>query len=353
MELLTNNFNTETPVDPNQMLEFLQNMTNSIGNVLCLIAFPSIPSVISFSSPNVFLRLGSMLLSIITTLSIGYLLILLTNKLYYPYLLKHEGNKTNKNKVKDKDYKINSSLKSLMITDFKQIVRSPILSMNFIFPLIMMPIIMLISFFIGLNSEANIYETIQQLKTLVDFNNPLIITIIVAVIVFFSSMSFASITSISRLGKNSFFVKMIPIKPIKIILSRVMFGFISSLLIAFILIMVFTGFGLFDVLNSILVLLTIIPVIMALNLISISLDLWKPYLNWNNENELMKNSVKTAIYMFVCWIGAGLFVGIGFLFYYFIPQSGYILLALIMLIFMLICFLLYKHLNKESIFNKI
>ena len=354
MELLTNNVNGETPVDPNEMLEFLQNITNSIGNILCLVTFPSIPSVISFSSSNIFLRLGSMILSILTTLGIGYLLILLTNKLYYPYLLKHEENKTNKEKIKEKDYKINSTLKSLMITDFKQIIRSPILSMNFIFPLLMMPIIMIISFITGLNSSGgNISETIQELKVFVDFNNPLTITVIVAVIVFFSSMSFASITSISRLGKNSFFVKMIPVKPIKIILSRVMFGFLSSLIMAILLIAFIFGFGLFDILNAILILLTIIPIIMALNLISISLDLWKHYLSLNNENELMKNSVKTAIYMFVCWIGAGLFIGIGFLFYYFIPQSGYILLAIIMLLFTLVCFLMYKHLNKDSIFEKI
>ena len=353
MQFLTTSTNGDTPVDPNEMLEFLQNMTNSIGNILCLVAFPSIPSVISFSSSNVFIRLGCMLVSIVTTLGIGYLLILLSNKLYYPYLLNHEGNKSNNNKVKDKDYKTNSSLKSLMFTDFKEIIRSPILSMNFIFPLIMMPIIMLISFFVGAQNEANIFETIQQLKVFIDFNNPLVITIIVAIVVFFSSMSFASITSISRLGKNSFFVKMIPVKPIKVILSRVMFGFFSSLLIAFLLIVVFTGFGLFDILNAILILLTIIPIIMVLNLISISLDLWKPYLTWNNENELMKNSVKTAMYMIVCWIGAGIFVGIGFLFYYFIPQSGYILLALIMLSFTLVCFLMYKHLNKDDIFDKI
>lgn len=352
-QLISQNIDTST-IDPNDVVAYLTTLVNNTGDILSIIMFAYIPSILSLSASSYLLRLVYMLLSIIVIIGLAILISLVSSKLYYRSLLQDEGVKRSKKKVIAKDYKSSSSLKSLFKAEVKEINRSPVYFFNLVFPTILVPLILLISFGYGFisNGGGNIENIILQLKTLVTFKDPIIVAIALGVVLFLTSTTLTSVTAISRMGTNAFFVKMIPVKPITIIISKILYGVILSLLLAVIVIVGLTVTSIVSIFDAIFFLISLVSLIVFFNFFGIYLDLRKPRLEWLNETQVAKNSVTSFIYLLIVWGAILVLVGLVFALnalntvlpfgYY-----GYILLLIILILSLVGNYLFYRYFNRS------
>ena len=352
-QLISQNIDTST-IDPNDVVAYLTTLVNNTGDILSIIMFAYIPSILSLSASSYLLRLVYMLLSIIVIIGLAILISLVSSKLYYRSLLQDEGVKRSKKKVIAKDYKSSSSLKSLFKAEVKEINRSPVYFFNLVFPTILVPLILLISFGYGFisNGGGNIENIILQLKTLVTFKDPIIVAIALGVVLFLTSTTLTSVTAISRMGTNAFFVKMIPVKPITIIISKILYGVILSLFLAVIVIVGLTVTSIVSIFDAIFFLISLVSLIVFFNFFGIYLDLRKPRLEWLNETQVAKNSVTSFIYLLIVWGAILVLVGLVFALnalntvlpfgYY-----GYILLLIILILSLVGNYLFYRYFNRS------
>lgn len=352
-QLISQNIDTST-IDPNDVAAYLTTLVNNTGDILSIIMFAYIPSILSLSASSYLLRLVYMLLSIIVIIGLALLISLVSSKLYYRSLLQDEGVKRSKKKVIAKDYKSSSSLKSLFKAEVKEINRSPVYFFNLVFPTILVPLILLISFGYGFiaNGGGNIENIILQLKTLVTFKDPIIVAIALGVVLFLTSTTLTSVTAISRMGTNAFFVKMIPVKPITIIISKILYGVILSLFLAVIVIVGLTVTSIVSIFDAIFFLISLVSLIVFFNFFGIYLDLRKPRLEWLNETQVAKNSVTSFIYLLIVWGAILVLVGLVFALnalntvlpfgYY-----GYILLLIILILSLVGNYLFYRYFNRS------
>ncbi|MDY4787971.1 MAG: hypothetical protein SO253_01475 [Bacilli bacterium] len=352
-QLISQNIDTST-IDPNDVVAYLTTLVNNTGDILSIIMFAYIPSILSLSASSYLLRLVYMLLSIIVIIGLAILISLVSSKLYYRSLLQDEGVKRSKKKVNVKDYKSSSSLKSLFKAEVKEINRSPVYFFNLVFPTILVPLILLISFGYGFisNGGGNIENIILQLKTLVTFKDPIIVAIALGVVLFLTSTTLTSVTAISRMGTNAYFVKMIPVKPITIIISKILYGVILSLFLAVIVIVGLTVTSIVSIFDAIFFLISLVSLIVFFNFFGIYLDLRKPRLEWLNETQVAKNSITSFIYLLIVWGAILVLVGLVFALnalntvlpfgYY-----GYILLLIILILSLVGNYLFYRYFNRS------
>ncbi len=211
--------------------------------------------------------------------------------------------KINNNDSKTKSY-INSSYKrrtpyiSLLRKEISSIYREPQFFLNGPFVIILMPLILFVTYYF---SYKNSNEMNGLISLILGNKNNMNLIVSIAVVASFLLGDFSSITStaISREGKSFSILKTLPIKPKEYILSKITHGliltFFGSLVFSFVLYFILK-------LNLYAVILICIIVLISsilFHIISISFDINKPKLNWDNPVIAMKQNFNAVYAIFV------------------------------------------------------
>lgn len=249
------------------------------------------------------------LFSLITFIGLNLIflvvLYLAGDKLYIKGITRSLGNSNNKKgNVQLKFYKNENKLGSCLIKkDWLIIKRTPIFMLNLVVVTFLTPIIIFMSTVMGINGSG------EELTSFINANlfaNTSVYIIIMMIFVFFASVSAISASAISREGKNAWFMKSIPVSFVKQINSKVFLGIIID----------FIGLILFSIVPVILfkppfvyiisLLFPLMIIIAVQNYLSIIIDLKRPFLTWQNDNEAVKQNINVLfsilISLLICLI---------------------------------------------------
>lgn len=260
--------------------------------------------------------------SLITFVAFNFLAVVIMyfagEKLYLKTLTITRGNKKKSESIEEilecKNDKKNNTFSWLLRKEWLIIKRTPIFMLNIVVIVFLMPLILFVSIFISyLSTGGNVSVPIN-----VDVNkfisDPFIYLVILAVLVFFTSTSFACSTSISREGNYAWFMKVIPVSYFKQINVKVFFGvlldMLGVLLIAVIPIIMYK-------IPFYYVLCVFIPlslIVIILNYFNILLDLKKPRLNWSEEAAAVKQNMNGLFSMLITSMVCVIFGLLAFLF---------------------------------------
>lgn len=294
-------------------------------------------------------------LSIILSIGLLYALVRLISPLYFKGAIgiSETSKKTSKRKVKvkDKDAKIDPLILTLIKTDVKNILRTPLFAINYLLSFVLLPAFMIIpligQFFSGGISIDLIKGFISEgseILNMMDLNEiiPYAILISFTITFFLSLTSSVSSTAISREGERMSFYKSLPVTMMSIIDAKILIGIILSVTIPLI---VLIGVTIIFSLNIVVVLLSLITIILTATFSSvfdIVVDVYKPKLLWDNENQAIKQNFMIMIPMFSSMLLLGVFI------FVFMTVSNQILSTSALLVILpILSYLLYSILIKK------
>lgn len=288
-------------ITPQQLQKILTNK-NGMVNLITEKLFPTSKiastALLNYSGFEGFRNIFNFLL--ITVLVIA-LLVFISNRIYFKGALglnqattkKNKISKTEMNKATDQ----NSVVKTLVIREFRTIIRTPAYFMNCFIMNYIGPVIVLLI----LLSKKNKMPDISKLSLV--FTNQhaltLILAISIGVIVFLVISNPIAATAISREGTNIFVNKYLPVSYNIQILSKIITGIvvnISGILVLLVIMAVIAKPPLYFIL--IVALLAVLATVLA-NVIGLFIDLVKPKLVWDDETKAVKQNMNVLISMVV------------------------------------------------------
>ena len=339
------------PDDISNILDLFRNW-----NSIFISIFPFlIPASKALSTSNILFKiLWVLLFIIINSLFVG-LFAIICQKPYYKTLRESDNNGGSKKKISKEEitsYKSSSSVfKSLVVTEWKTIVRSPAFFSNTIMMTLLMPIIMTVSFAVAFEVEGGpqgfgFQALVQDLQNQ-SLGNPIALLAIMGIVMFICSMNMVSSSAISRMGKSAGFIKTIPVKGTTIIYSKLFIGTVLGSVVGLAMIILLCVLGIINVFDSILLFILICSLNLLDNNIGLIFDLKKPVLNWDNENMAVKQNLNTlwsmllsfAVIIVSCAISL-----LGLL----LPYGGYIAYGLILVLSILGNYLFHRYYLKPS-----
>lgn len=263
----------------------------------------------------------------------------------------NNGKKTSKKKLRVKlDSNKNSTLVSYVKKEFKMLIRTPMFFMQCVIPTIIVPIILAIPFALNINNlEALDLPALEELKMVAVTKEGLLIIIGIAQMFFLMNVN--AITAISRDNNNAVVMKYIPIKLYKQCIYKIIPGMIFNI-IPMIYICLVLGFVLdFNIINIILVFLSLFLLALFNSFVLILIDIRKPKLNWDSETTVVKQNMNILIgYIYQLLI----YVTLLFITVYLgknIIDSAIIFSGILVILIILICTYINK--NDTKLFNKI
>ncbi len=314
-----------------------------------------IPGITALTNANIFTQILNLVLFLILNSIIVVIFLLLCNKPYYKTLKESGNNGGNKKKISKeiiiKDTKVTSYFKSGVLTEFKTIVRSPVFFSNTFLVTLIFPLIILITVPLGLAEEgidnnAIFNELLPQIQGST-IGNSMVLLILLCVFMFFASMNLTSGTAISRMGKSAEFVKCTPIKPIVTINIKIFWGVALSLFTALIFVIPCVVLNIINILDALLLIILLLSLFVFDNYLSLFFDLAKPILNWDNENQAMKNNYNALWGMLLSFVILALIVILCIMLEY-VQFGGYVAYAIILLASLLGNFLFYKYYSRSA-----
>lgn len=322
--------------------EALMNLIYESNGLLKAVAsyLPTLMWVVrGLSETNLFLILASLLVSVL----VSFGLLALVSPLYLRAAIGIDeiSRKSPEKRHKQQVLRSSGPMRSIMSYDIKRIIRTPILAMNTILLPVLLPVIVFIPMFTSF-SNAEYTQLLDQLRLL--FAQVKLIDLLA--LAFFTSFlltmlitGFASLssTAFSREGAAMLAFYSMPIYPQDMINAKIMlamlFTVIPSVLVITVLI-IFLGLP-----WHLIIIAALASILASLftNLIALMIDILKPKLVWETEQEAVKQNFMTIIVpvasMFIAMISFGILVA----------SQAYLLLALaVMLISGLISFFIYK-----------
>ena len=273
------------------------------------------------------------ILEVLKTLAItiiGFIVyMLIAQKIYFKGLVGNlfGGGASNSNKeIKQKEYRNSKLYKSYVGKEFKNMARNPVFLMQCLIPAVLIPILMVVVVFAGLNSDGMKSEQIIQMVQQIPTNTFFIASIILGVIQFFTMFIYISITAVSRDGENAVFMKYIPVPLYK----QYMYKIIPNIIMNIVTIIVTLGIAEY-VLNLpviTLIALFIVATIMGIlqSIAMIIVDLKRPKLNWDSEYAVVKQNLNLVFPVLLSMIniviifgsvhilkGINVYIGVGIL----------------------------------------
>lgn len=209
----------------------------------------------------------------------------------------------------EKAYKQKEISFSYVKKEFKTLLRNPIFFMQCVLPPVLMPILIMVVSFAGMNStEEEIFSQIPEITGIIP------ICIMIAAIQFFAMMSFIALTAVSRDGENATFMKYIPLSLHKQFQYKIIPDILmNTLTILIVLVAVYLFLK-----PSIFLLLVVFGISMLLNIFQSYLmlltDLKKPKLKWNTEYAVVKQNMNMLYEIIFAFVLIGILVLIGFIF---------------------------------------
>lgn len=286
------------------IMEGLQGNNNSMLGIVGSIV-PSIPLFLkTLTTGNVLYFIAA----IAVTIAVIWLTILFTQYNYLESALSMSESGQSTKKLSDEKFNKTSGQRSkfnaLMHSDFRNIMRTPIYASNYLMPLVIIPIGMLGAVFTSGVELSEFAEMGATLKEALEFINywevlPYVILGAIAVGYFMGSFTTITSTSISREGSNMQNLLLMPIELKHVIYSKILLGIIiTSISPLFIIVAAQILFGL-PIGLFVVVTLGVLVGVTTANINGILLDVIKPKLVWNNEQEAIKQNMLSVVPMFL------------------------------------------------------
>lgn len=286
------------------IMEGLQGNNNSMLGIVGSIV-PSIPLFLkTLTTGNILYFIAA----IAVTIAVIWLTILFTQYNYLESALSMSESGQSTKKLSDEKFNKTSGQRSkfnaLMHSDFRNIMRTPIYASNYLMPLVIIPIGMLGAVFTSGVELSEFAEMGATLKEALEFINywevlPYVILGAIAVGYFMGSFTTITSTSISREGSNMQNLLLMPIELKHVIYSKILLGIIiTSISPLFIIVAAQILFGL-PIGLFVVVTLGVLVGVTTANINGILLDVIKPKLVWNNEQEAIKQNMLSVVPMFL------------------------------------------------------
>ena len=120
-----------------------------------------------------------------------------------------------------------------------------------------------------------------------------------AVVAFLGSLNTTGSTSLSREGKNFWISKVIPVRPVEQVQAKLLFAFVSTLVSAAPVVVVFAVALKAPLLNTVMVaVLGVLASLVGL-IAGLIFDMTRPYFKWTNPQQAVKNNLNAVFPMFV------------------------------------------------------
>ena len=248
---------------------------------------------------------------------IGFIVyMLIAQKIYFKGLVGNlfGGGASNSNKeINQKEYRNSKLYKSYVGKEFKNMARNPVFLMQCLIPAILIPIIMVVVVYTGLNSDGMGLEQITQMVQQMSTNTFFIACIILGVIQFFTMFIYISITAISRDGENAVFMKYIPVSLYK----QYMYKIIPNIIMNIVTIIITLGMAeyLLNLPVITLIALFVVATIMGIlqSIAMIIVDLKRPKLNWDSEYAVAKQNLNLVFPVLLAMVNIVILVGFVYL----------------------------------------
>lgn len=245
----------------------------------------------------------SMLYYILVSVGVFGLFILLVNPVI---------RKTNQSKTKgyiSKKTKVNYDSKGLVFTmvikEIKKYFSVPIYAVNTGLGPVILLVLGIASFFFKSDIESILIQLMEVDMSL----EPLLLILFGFSIV----MTYTPAVSLSLEGKNFWIIKSLPIEPRNVMISKIIFNLILIVPIALIS-LIMLGFNLsIDPLSIIVMMYVVVGLSVLSSLINAYLNLFMPKFDFQNEVEVVKQSIASLVGVFG---GFALIVTFGFAYYY-------------------------------------
>ena len=248
---------------------------------------------------------------------LGFIIyMLIAQKIYFKGLVGNlfGGGASSSNKeINQKEYRNSKLYKSYVGKEFKNMARNPVFLMQCLIPAVLIPIIMVVVVFAGLNSDGMGLEQITQMAQQMPTNTFFIACIILGVIQFFTMFIYISITAISRDGENAVFMKYIPVSLYK----QYMYKIIPNIIMNIVTIIITLGMAeyLLNLPVTTLIALFVVAIIMGIlqSIVMIIVDLKRPKLNWDSEYAVAKQNLNLVFPVLLAMVNIVILVGFVYL----------------------------------------
>lgn len=248
---------------------------------------------------------------------IGFIFyMLIAQKIYFKGLVGNlfGGGASSSNKeINQKEYRNSKLYKSYVGKEFKNMARNPVFLMQCLIPAVLIPIIMVVVVYAGLNSDGMGLEQITQMVQQMPTNTFFIACIILGVIQFFIMFIYISITAISRDGENAVFMKYIPVSLYK----QYMYKIIPNIIMNIVTIIITLGMAeyLLNLPVITLIALFVVATIMGIlqSIAMIIVDLKRPKLNWDSEYAVAKQNLNLVFPVLLSMVNIVILVGFVYL----------------------------------------
>lgn len=335
------------------LIEVIDNKIVNINDYLITLN-PSVKILIGKNIlNNIFELLKISLINIIAFI----IFIFIGKRLYLKNILKNiqkvNISKTKRKDAKHKYKKINKN-KAYIKNEFRELIKTPAFFMQCVFPIIAIVIVLAVIVismypsFVAIMQDEEVSEQMEKLT----FDMSIVATIIILAQIVFT-FSNLSITTISRKGKNAFFIKYIPIPLYKQFLYLNIPQVTLNILVSIVVLGV-TKYLVQEI--SILNLLLLFIIITLLNILNsflmLIVDLNKPNLEWDNETDAIKQN-QNKLYQYVLTIF--LILILVYFAQVFEKINLYLALAILIGILFIILFFINLIINKKEkkLFKKI
>lgn len=244
---------------------------------------------------------------------IGFIVyMLIAQKIYFKGLVGNlfGGGASSSNKeINQKEYRNSKLYKSYVGKEFKNMARNPVFLMQCLIPAVLIPIIMVVVVYAGLNSDGMGLEQITQMLQQMPRNTFFIACIILGVIQFFTMFIYISITAVSRDGENAVFMKYIPVSLYK----QYMYKIIPNIIMNIVTIIITLGMAeyLLNLPAITLIALFVVATIMGIlqSIAMIIVDLKRPKLNWDSEYAVAKQNLNLVFPVLLAMVNIVILVG--------------------------------------------
>ena len=284
IEIVENNFQIA-----DKLIEFNNKIETS--NKLFLVINPAVKVLKNSNLQNIFEIIKIILIDFITFI----IFIFIGKKTYLKDILKNTSyliKTSNKGINLYKKCKKNIIFKAYIKKEFKNLFRNSMVFMQCVYPMIISLITVIIISIILLPKLNEVLNNpdIKQLIGNLEFDLSIVYIILSGIQVLFM-ISPASLTSISRDGKNASFMKYIPISYFRQILYKGLPQiFINSISVIIIIGILYYAFPSIGIVNVLLVFISsmILNVLNSYSMIIV--DLLNPKLEWDSEYEILKQN---------------------------------------------------------------
>ena len=314
--------------------------------------FPTFGFLVNSIHSNNILTLILETVKTIAVTFIGVVIYLLcAQKLYFKGLIGslYSGEKTKRGKVK-----IKAKSKRLGIIyvfkELKILIRNPVYLVQCVLPALIFPVLFIGLIFIA--SDEELKGITNSLALMINFNKPLILMGLVAIMQFFAMFIYVSITAISREGKNATFIKYIPVPLYKQYIYKIIPNVLMNIFSTLIVLGIARYLLPIEITDLIIVFVISILMNVSLSMLCLIMDLKRPKLQWNTEYAVVKQNMNLIFPMIFGTINVGIviFVNTTLKMY-----SAYIQLVIIAMIYILanICIYIYLYKKQYELAKKI